>query len=65
MTPSTLLKRWPSHIALIISLTVVLVGCSNVPRKYLRMAEPGVTLSELSPPGHLSREGSAIGGHDH
>jgi starvation-inducible outer membrane lipoprotein len=47
MTPSTLLQRWPSHIALVISLTVVLVGCSNVPRKYLRMAEPGVTLSEL------------------
>ena len=46
MTPSySAPSAGSSHIALVISLTVVLAGCSNVPRKYLRMAEPGVTLA--------------------
>ena len=47
MIPSTLFQRWPSHVALAISLTAMLVGCSTVPRHYVRMAEPGVTLTEL------------------
>ena len=47
MTPSTLLQRWPAFFALAISLTVVLVGCGTVPRHYVKMAEPGVTLTEL------------------
>ena len=47
MTPPTLLQRWSARMALVISLAVVLVGCSNVPRHYVRMAEPGVTLTEL------------------
>ena len=47
MTISALLQRWSARFALVISLTVVLVGCSTVPRQYVKMAEPGVTLTEL------------------
>jgi len=47
MTISALLQRWSVRFALVISLTVVLVGCSTVPRQYVKMAEPGVTLTEL------------------
>jgi starvation-inducible outer membrane lipoprotein len=47
MTPSALLQRWSAHFVLVISLTVVLVGCATVPRQYVRMAEPGVTFTEL------------------
>jgi starvation-inducible outer membrane lipoprotein len=47
MTSFALLQRWSARFALVISLTVVLVGCATVPRQYVRMAEPGVTLTEL------------------
>jgi len=47
MTISALLQRWSARFARVISLTVVLVGCSTVPRQYVKMAEPGVTLTEL------------------
>ena len=31
-----------------ISMTVFLWGCANVPRQYVRMAEPGTTLTALT-----------------
>jgi starvation-inducible outer membrane lipoprotein len=34
-----------AHVALAVSLTVVLLGCAKVPRQYVKMAEPGVTLT--------------------
>ena len=55
MTISALLQRWSARFALVISLTVVLVGCSTVPRQYVKMAEPGVTLTELiAHPGNIA-----------
>jgi starvation-inducible outer membrane lipoprotein len=48
MSQSALFQRWPGRFALVISLSVVLVGCATVPRQYVRMAEPGVTLTELT-----------------
>jgi starvation-inducible outer membrane lipoprotein len=48
MTPSAPLQRWSMRFTLVIGLTVVLVGCSTVPRQYVRMAVPGVTLTQLT-----------------
>jgi len=31
-----------------ISMTIFLWGCANVPRRYVRMAEPGTTLTALT-----------------
>jgi starvation-inducible outer membrane lipoprotein len=48
MTLSVFLQRWSASVALAISLIVVLVGCAKVPRYYVMMAEPGVTLTALT-----------------
>jgi starvation-inducible outer membrane lipoprotein len=40
-----ILQRWSAPVALAISLTVMLLGCAAVPRQYVKMAEPGVTLT--------------------
>jgi starvation-inducible outer membrane lipoprotein len=48
MTPHVFRQRWSAHFALAISLTIVLFGCATVPRQYVRMAESGATLTELT-----------------
>jgi len=48
MIPYALLQRWSTRFTLVIGLTVVLVGCATVPRQYVRMAVPGVTLTQLT-----------------
>ena len=40
--------RWSACFALVTIMTVSLWGCSAVPRRYLWIAEPGVTLTMLS-----------------
>jgi len=42
-------KRWSAQYTVAVAMTVVLFvcGCVKVPRHYVRMAEPGVTLTEL------------------
>ena len=47
MTPFARLQQCSPYCAMAISITVVLWGCSNVPRQYVRMAEPGTTLTAL------------------
>ena len=42
------LQRCFAHVALAISLTVMLSGCAAIPRQYVMMAEPGVTLTALT-----------------
>ena len=41
------LPLWSACAAMAISTAVAFSGCSNVPRHYVRMAEPGTTLSML------------------
>ena len=48
MIRSFRLQQWTASIVLASSLTVMLGGCSAVPRRYLWMAESDVTLSALS-----------------
>jgi len=48
MTSSVFLPRWSVRFALAISLAVILVGCATVPGQYVRMAEPGATLTALT-----------------
>lgn len=48
MTPFACLLRWPACFTMAITMTVVLWGCANVPRHYVRMAEPGTTLTALT-----------------
>ncbi len=42
------LHRWTASLALIATVAVALSACSAVPRRYLWVAEPGVTLTMLS-----------------
>jgi starvation-inducible outer membrane lipoprotein len=48
MTPYAWLQRWSACFTMAITMTVVLSGCANVPRHYVRMAEPGTTLTALT-----------------
>ena len=56
MTPCIRLQRWSACFALAISLTLVFFGCAKVPRQYVRMAEPGATLTELTAHPELYHE---------
>ena len=47
MTPFAWLLQRSACFAMAITMAVVLWGCANVPRHYVRMAEPGVTLTQL------------------
>jgi hypothetical protein len=47
VTPCRRLQRGSACFAIAIGLTVVFWGCATVSRKYVRMAEPGATLTEL------------------
>lgn len=40
--------RWTADLTLAVTVTLALWGCSAVPRRYLWIAEPGVTLTRLS-----------------
>ena len=48
MPTRTLVQRWTTLVVLAATLTLVFSGCSPVPRRYLWIAEPGVTLTMLS-----------------
>ena len=48
MTPYARLLRWSACFTMAITMAVVLWGCANVPRHYVRMAEPGTTLTALT-----------------
>src|SRR3972149_5615027 len=48
MTLYFLLLRWIACCLLAISMPVMLWGCATVPRQYVRMAEPGTTLTALT-----------------
>lgn len=48
MTSYVWLQRWMACFVLAVSMTVWLGGCSAVPRRYVWMAEPGVTLTALT-----------------
>ena len=47
MIRKTRLPLWSACTAMAISTAVAISGCSNVPRHFVRMAEPGTTLSML------------------
>jgi starvation-inducible outer membrane lipoprotein len=47
MTPYDWLQRWSMCFTMAITMTVILWGCANVPRHYVRMAEPDTTLTTL------------------
>ena len=47
MTPYAWLQRWSARFTMAITMIVVLWGCATVPRQYVRMAEPGTTLTTL------------------
>jgi hypothetical protein len=47
MTPCIRLQRWSACFAIAIGLALVFGGCAKVPRQYVRMAEPGTTLTKL------------------
>lgn len=47
MTPYAWLQRWSVCFTMAITMTVILWGCANVPRHYVRMAEPDTTLTAL------------------
>ena len=48
MTPYAWLQRWSACVTMTITTTLVLSGCANLPRHYVRMAEPGTTLTMLT-----------------
>ena len=48
MTAQHRLRHWTVCVGLMATLTVAVWGCSSVPRRYVWMAEPGVTLTMLS-----------------
>ena len=48
MIPYAWLLRWSAWFTIAITMTVALWGCANVPRHYVRMAEPGTTLTALT-----------------
>ena len=39
---------WARPMILAVGLTILYVGCAKVPRQYVEMAEPGVTLTSLN-----------------
>ena len=41
-------QRWVTYLALALTITGTLGACSSVPRRYIWIAEPGVTLTMLS-----------------
>lgn len=48
MTPYAWLQRWSACVTMAITTILVLSGCANMPRHYVRMAEPGTTLTMLT-----------------
>jgi starvation-inducible outer membrane lipoprotein len=42
------LQRWTACLALTATLSIVLSGCAAVPRRYIWIAEPDITLTKLS-----------------
>jgi starvation-inducible outer membrane lipoprotein len=48
MTDSRRMQRWAASLALIATVTATLGACAAVPRRYIWIAEPGVTLTMLS-----------------
>lgn len=48
MTRYALHLGWARPMILAIGLTILCVGCAKVPRQYVEMAEPGVTLTSLN-----------------
>ena len=48
MTRYALHLGWARRMTLAIGLTILFVGCANVPRQYVEMAEPGVMLTSLN-----------------
>lgn len=48
MTPFAWLLRGSTCFTMAITMAVFLWGCANVPRQYVRMAEPGATLTALT-----------------
>jgi starvation-inducible outer membrane lipoprotein len=42
------LQRWTAALTLFFIMTIAVCGCSAVPRRYLWIAEPGVTLTMIS-----------------
>lgn len=42
------MKRWTAALMVGVTMAVATWGCSSVPRRYLWIAEPGVTLTMLS-----------------
>jgi starvation-inducible outer membrane lipoprotein len=48
MTSHIQVQRWSACLALAAIMTVTLWGCAAVPRRYIWIAEPGVTLTMLS-----------------
>ncbi len=47
MNSNARLRRPSAWLAIVIGLTTLVWGCARVPRHYVRMAEPGVTLTTL------------------
>ena len=48
MTTHSRMQRWTVCLALVATLIVAMCGCAAVPRRYIWLAEPGVTLTMLS-----------------
>ena len=48
MTSHSQLRRWTASLVLIATLTIALGACAAVPRRYIWIAEPDVTLTMLS-----------------
>ena len=48
MTSHIRVQRWSACLALIAIMTVAFWGCAAVPRRYIWIAEPGITLTMLS-----------------
>jgi hypothetical protein len=66
MMTRTPVQRWPACFALIVITTVMLWGCAAVPRRYIWIAEPGVTLTMLSTnPQPFVGKVVLLGGDDH
>ena len=43
----TRLRQWTTYLALVCTISITLGGCPAVPRRYIWMAEPDVTLTRL------------------
>jgi starvation-inducible outer membrane lipoprotein len=48
MIAYSLMQRWSACLVLVATITIVLWGCAAVPRRYIWIAERGVTLTMLS-----------------